>query len=77
MHFEKRKAYCLHSLELFGRTEKTKEDILKRMQNDTLDVISKLSEDEFARKNKVALINDNISREQKHFWKKVRKQLFS
>ena len=58
-----------------GRTDKTKDEILKRMQSDTLDVISLLSEFEFERKNKVALLNENVCREQRFYWKDVKKQL--
>ena len=62
-HILKRKSYALHAIEMQGRIDKTKDEILKRMQSDTLDVISLLSEFEFERKNKVALLNENVSRE--------------
>ena len=56
---------------------KNQEEILKRMQNDTLDIISTISEVEFERKNKVSLLNENQIREQKYFWKKSRKELYN
>ena len=59
------------------RADKTKDEILKRMQSDTLEVISNFSETEFERKNKVALLCENLSREQKYFWKKVSQNLES
>jgi hypothetical protein len=57
--------------------EKTKDDILRRMQCDTVEVIGSISETEFERKNKVALMNDNFSREQAHSWKVSQKSLFA
>jgi len=60
---QKRKSYAYHTTEMHHRTEKTKEEILKRIQGDTLEVISGLSEVEFERKNKVALFNENFIRE--------------
>lgn len=56
--------------------DKTKDDILRRMQCDTVDVIGLISEEEFERKNKVALMNDNFIREQGYFWSKAKKLLF-
>ena len=43
--------------------DKTKDDILKRMQCDTVEVIGLISEEEFERKNRVALMNENFLRE--------------
>jgi hypothetical protein len=50
-------------IETLGRNEKAKEEILKRIQEDTLDAISTLTEDEFERKNKESFIIDNFIRE--------------
>jgi hypothetical protein len=59
------------------KTDKTKDEILKRMQGDTLEVISSFSETEFERKNKVALLCENLSREQKYYWKKIKQSLYA
>ena len=72
----KRRNYAVHQIEIQGKTEKTKVEILQKMQTDTFEVISSLSEYEFERKNKVALMNDNLNRERKNLWKKCRKALF-
>ena len=45
------------------------------MQDDTIEVIGHLSEEEFERKNKVALLNENFIREQAHSLTSVRKVL--
>lgn len=63
----------MHILEMQSRTDKTKDEILKRMQSDILEVISSLSEIEFERKNKIALLTDHFQREQNYFWKKSKK----
>ena len=45
------------------------------MQQDTIEIIGMLSSEEFERKNKVALLNDNFIREQAYNWRKVKGQL--
>ena len=62
-YLHKRKSYANHAIEMHQRSEKAKDDILKRMQGDILEVISHLSEIEFERKNKIALLNENFLRE--------------
>lgn len=44
------------------------------MQYDTIDIIGSLSEEEFERKNRVSLLNDNFIREQGISWKHLKKQ---
>ena len=46
-----------------NKDEKAKDEILKRIQEETLDTIGSLSEQEFERKNKDALLIDNFIRE--------------
>mmetsp|Transcript_10521 Transcript_10521/g.10593 ORF Transcript_10521/g.10593 Transcript_10521/m.10593 type:complete len:342 (+) Transcript_10521:1526-2551(+) len=75
-HMIKRRNYAAHQIEIQGKTEKTKHEILQKMQTDTFEVISSLSEFEFERKNKVALMNDNLNRERKNLWKKSKKVCF-
>ena len=59
----KRYTYALHYIETLSSIDKTKDEILKRMQQDTIEVIGTLSSEEFERKNKVALMNENFMRE--------------
>ena len=46
------------------------------MQNDTVEVIGFISEEEFERKNRVALMNENFIREQGYYWKGAKKEIF-
>ena len=50
-------------LELIVKNDKAKDEILKKIQEETLDTIGNLSEQEFERKNKDALLIDNFLRE--------------
>jgi hypothetical protein len=65
-------SYAQNYLETLTSNEKTKQDILQRMQTDTHEIISSLSAEEYERKNKVALINDNFVRCQGHSWRKAK-----
>ena len=46
-----------------SKNDKAQDEILKRMQEETLDTIGSLTELEFERKNKNALLIDNFLRE--------------
>jgi len=59
----RRRAYALRVVETISKNEKAKDEILKRIQEETLDTIGSLSEHEFERKNKDALLIDNFIRE--------------
>ena len=59
----RRRAYAVQVLETMSKDEKAKDEILKRIQEETLDTIGSLSEQEFERKNKDALLIDNFIRE--------------
>jgi hypothetical protein len=48
--------------EVDSKTEKAKEEILKKIQSDTLEAIGSLSEQEHERKNKEALLLSNTVR---------------
>ena len=50
-------------VETIDKNEKAKDEILKKIQEETLDTIGTLSEHEFERKNKDALLVDNFIRE--------------
>ena len=50
-------------IESISKNDKAKDEILKRIQEETLDTIGSLSEQEFERKNKGALLIDNFMRE--------------
>mmetsp|Transcript_13445 Transcript_13445/g.17033 ORF Transcript_13445/g.17033 Transcript_13445/m.17033 type:complete len:140 (-) Transcript_13445:3578-3997(-) len=59
----RRKAYSSQVIETIGKNDKAKDEILKRIQEETLDTIGNLTEHEFERKNKSALLIDNFIRE--------------
>ena len=59
----RRRAYSVQVLESINKNEKAKDEILKRIQEETLETIGSLSEQEFERKNKDALMVDNFIRE--------------
>ena len=59
----RRKAYSHQVLETTNKNEKANDEILKRIQEETLETIGSLSEQEFERKNKDALLIDNFIRE--------------
>jgi len=48
--------------EVDSKTEKAKEEILKKIQSDTLEAIGSLSEQEHERKNKEAFLLSNTVR---------------
>ena len=50
-------------LESINKNDKAKDEILKRIQEETLETIGSLSEQEFERKNKDALLIDNFIRD--------------
>ena len=58
----KRRNFAQRVREVESKTDKAKEEILKKIQTDTLDAIGVLSEVEFERKNKDALLLDNFMR---------------
>ena len=60
---QRRKKYALRVVETINNNEKAKDEILKRIQEETLDAIGSLSELEFERKNKDGLLIDNFIRE--------------
>ena len=64
IYVTKRLNYAVHHLETQSSNEKAKDDILKRMEMDRMEVIRTISEEEFDRKNRVALMNDNFNRMQ-------------
>ena len=75
-YIQKRKSFAQHYMDTQISNDKTKDDILKRMQCDTVEVIGLISEEEFERKNRVALMNENFIREQGHHWKGAKKDIF-
>ena len=70
----KRRNYASHFLETQMSNDKAKEDILRRMQIDTIEVIGMLSEEEFERKNRVALLNDDFIRRARMGWRSAKRQ---
>ena len=54
LHENRRKAYSVQVIDTIDKNDKAKDEILKRIQEETLDTIGNLTEYEFERKNKGA-----------------------
>ena len=61
----RRNQYVQRESESESKNEQAKDEILKHIQEETLETISELSETEFERKNKNALLIDKAIRERK------------
>ena len=71
----RRKAYAQRDSETVSKNEKAKDEILKKIQGETLDAIGSLSEVEFERKNKDSLLIDNFIRDRYNVQKNHLKQV--
>ena len=71
----RRKAYAQRDSETVSKNEKAKDEILKKIQGETLDAIGSLSEVEFERKNKDSLLIDNFIRDRYEVQKSHLKQV--
>lgn len=62
----RRRTFVQRLKEVEAKTEKARDEILRKIQTDTLDAISSLTEQEHERKNKQALLQEHAVRTRLH-----------
>lgn len=72
-HLSKRHSYAQNHLDTQASNEKTKDDILRRMQRETIEEVAQVQIEEYDRRNKVALLNDDFVRQAGRRWRQALK----
>jgi len=70
---KKRQLYSINMQDVQNRNDKTKEEILKKMQGRLMDVLAEVSEREFERKNLVLVEQEYLLKDKRKTSKKISK----